>query len=351
MRIASQPWVCFVSSVSFVAFVSFVRTPAAHAQAPDAIGVRAQGMGGAFTAVADDATASWWNPAGLAGGAYFNALIDAGSYREPASDRTSTGALQSAWRSDTRSVAVAFPALGLSYYRLRVSEIQPQPSTGATGAVRQDEGTTEVRLRSMVVSQFGATVGQSLGSHLVVGSTFKLVHAGAASQVQAAGTGSLDAATGIDASGETHAGLDVGALAVFGRARLGLTVRNVKQPEFGSGPDGFTLSRHARVGAALSSGTRGIIGSATLALDADLSKTTTVLGDERHLAVGAEVWSPKRTFGVRGGVGTNTIGSRRTALSGGLSAALKKGMYADGEVTGGSDEGRRSWGVGVRVTF
>jgi hypothetical protein len=203
----------------------------------------------------------------------------------------------------------------------------------------------------MVLSQFGATVGQSLGSHLVVGSTFKLVRAGAASQVQAAGTGSLDAATGIDASGETHAGLDVGAMAVFGRARIGLTVRNVKQPEFGSGPDAFTLSRHARVGAALSSGTRGVIGSATLAVDADLTKDATVLGDERHVAVGAEVWSPKRTFGVRGGVGANTIGSRRTSFSAGASAALKKGIYVDGEVTGGTDEGRHGWGAGLRVTF
>src|SRR6185503_10252364 len=29
------------------------------------VGARAVGMGGAFTAVADDATAPWWNPAGM----------------------------------------------------------------------------------------------------------------------------------------------------------------------------------------------------------------------------------------------------------------------------------------------
>src|SRR5262245_15752560 len=29
------------------------------------VGARAIGMGGAFTAVADDATAPWWNPAGM----------------------------------------------------------------------------------------------------------------------------------------------------------------------------------------------------------------------------------------------------------------------------------------------
>src|SRR5208283_5561127 len=34
--------------------------------ADDGISVRPTGMGGAYTAVADDADASWWNPAGLA---------------------------------------------------------------------------------------------------------------------------------------------------------------------------------------------------------------------------------------------------------------------------------------------
>ena len=349
MRRASRPSVSVVFLVSFVSSVSFVRE--ARAQSSDLIGARASGMGGAFTAVADDATASWWNPAGMAGGAYFNALIESGSHREPPTDRSTAVEPQSAWRSDTRNVAVAFPALGLSYYRLRISEIRPLTSTATGAGVRQDGGATEVRLRSLVLSQFGATVGQSLGSHLVIGSTFKLVSAGAASQVQAAATSSLDAAAGIDPPGEIHAGLDVGAMAVFGPARIGLMVRNVKQPEFGGGTDAFTLSRHVRVGAAVSSGARGVIGSATVAVDADVTATTTALGDQRLVAAGGEVWTSARTFGVRGGVSVNSIGARRPSLSGGLSAALKKGLYADGEVTGGTDQGRKGWGVALRVTF
>ena len=95
---------------------------------------------------------------------------------------------------------------------------------------------------------------------------------------------------------------------------------------------------------AVSSGTRGVIGAATIAVDADLTSDTTVFGEERRIATGGELWTTGRTFGVRGGVSVNTVGDRRTSLSGGLSAALKKGLYADGELTGGTDQGRKGWG-------
>src|SRR5215831_11915048 len=69
--------------------LSFVSLSAvtASAQTTDVIGIRANGMAGAFTAVADDATAGWWNPAGLAGGALFNGLIE---YARPDRDLSET---------------------------------------------------------------------------------------------------------------------------------------------------------------------------------------------------------------------------------------------------------------------
>src|SRR6185295_127399 len=109
--------------ISFVFVASFALASAplvAHAQANDTVGTRAQGMAGAFTAVADDATATWWNPAGLASGAYFNAIVEGGTHHEPGSDRNATGAPVPAWSADNRAVSLAFPALGLSYYRLQV---------------------------------------------------------------------------------------------------------------------------------------------------------------------------------------------------------------------------------------
>ena len=57
--------------------MSFVIWPKpATAQIYENIGIRAQGMSGAFVAVADDATTTWWNPAGLASGGYFNGVIE-----------------------------------------------------------------------------------------------------------------------------------------------------------------------------------------------------------------------------------------------------------------------------------
>ena len=296
-----RAFLAFVSSVSFV----LMCTPA-NAQPADSVGVRALGMGGAFTAVADDATATWWNPAGLAGGAYFSAILE---YAHP-TDRPGEG---------LRGVALSIPSLGLSYYRLPLSQIQSPPSTAAAGGNRKDEGDLNV---------IGVTVGQSLGKYLVVGSTVKLLRAG-----------------------ETKGGLDMGAMAVFGRARLGLMVRNVTEPEFGTGSEAMKLRRHARAGAALSTGSRGVIGDATVAVDADLVKTSTVGGDERRVAAGGEAWMLKRRVGVRGGVSASTIGARRSALSAGASGALRPGTFVDAELTRGSDEGRRGWGVALRVTF
>jgi len=301
-----------LSCVSFVASVFLVVVCAqreARAQTSDLIGVRAQGMGGAFTAVADDSSATWWNPAGLAGGAYFNAIIE---YDHPRGPTPGDG---------LGGVSVAFPAFGFSYYRLPLSQMQLPTSTAAATGSRQDE---------RVLGVYGATVGQSIGNHLVIGSTLKLVRAD-----------------------ETKGGLDVGAMAAFGHARLGLMVRNATEVEFNSGtPDAWTLKRQARAGLAYTSGASGVVGAATVAVDGDLTRTETIYGDQRRLAFGAEVWTVRRRFGGRGGVSTNTIGERNALWSGGLSASVRSGTFVDAHITGGGSEiDRHVWGIDLRVTF
>jgi hypothetical protein len=63
------------------------------------------------------------------------------------------------------------------------------------------------------------------------------------------------------------------------------------------------------------------------------------------------MWTTNRVLGIRGGLSANTIGARRLSPSGGVSAAFRRGTYVDAEVTGGADQGRYGWGVGLRVTF
>jgi hypothetical protein len=293
------------SWVALVALASSLCASEAGAQTTDAIGVRAQGLAGAFTAVADDASAGFWNPAGLAGGPFVNGLVE---YGKP--DRSTD--------ETVRGFTAAYPALGVTYYRLPLSQIRVQTSTGADLASRKDQGN---------LSLYGVTVGHSIGDHLVLGTTLKLLRAG-----------------------DTAADVDAGAMVTFGPARIGATVRNLSEPSFGSDASGFKLQRHARAGFALSSGRRGIVGSATVAIDADLTRESTGRGDERFIAVGAEAWAPKQTVGIRGGFSHNSVGAGDTMLSGGFSLAVRQSTFVDVYVSTG-DESRHGWGVGFRVTF
>jgi hypothetical protein len=278
---------------------------AASAQIYESVGVRAQGMGGAFVAVADDATTTWWNPAGLASGGYFNTIVELDKAEDPASTRA-------------RALALSVPSMGLSYYRLALNGMRAPTSTASAAGSREDEGD---------LSEFGLTVGQSLGAHLILASTVKLDHA-------------LD---------QTHGDVDAGAMFMTGRARVGLAVKNLTKPEFADADTPLVLPRQARAGAAFTAGS--IARTAfTIAIDGDLTTTPTAAGDERHLAVGGEAQLAQRVA-LRAGFATNTIGDPRHSASGGASLALRKGVFADGQITRGSDAARNGWGVGLRVTF
>ena len=308
------------ASLSLVCFVAFVSLSSpASAQLPDAAGVRAQGMGGAFTGLADDANAGWWNPAGLASGAFLNLSLEYGELNDP----------PIADAPSHRGFALAFPALGVSYYRMPVSEIAPTPSTGTGTAGRQDPGTPSIR--TVEVSQLGVTIGQSIGNHFVMASTFKLMHASVA---------------GDDTEGD----LDIGGMVAFGRLRAGLSVRNVREATFGEEFEAFTLRRQARAGGAWAANLAGI-GVLAVAVDGDILRVVTALGEERRLATGAELWIMGRTVGVRGGVSGSTVGNTRESHAGGVSVAVRRGIYAEAQLTGGSDELRRGWSTGMRVTF
>jgi hypothetical protein len=318
----------------------------AGAQTFENVGVRAQGMSGAFVAVADDATASWWNPAGLASGAYLSAVIEGGRTTEPENPPVQGPGS----RTKTRGFAVAFPALGLSYYHLRISEIAGPASTGSGAANRQDPAGGGSSVRSVAVSQFGTTVGQSIGDHLVIGSTLKLFSAGEVSAVTN-GSSPLDDADDLDVSGHIRPDLDAGAMASLGHVRIGLTVKNITTPTFGEGIDELTLPCQVRVGLAVLTVPHGAFRGWTVAADADLTTTSTAMGEVRHVAAGVEGWLANGRLGVRAGASGNTVDDLRPSASAGVSVALTRAFFVNASRTTGRDNSVSGWSTSVSVTF
>lgn len=283
----------------------------AHAQA--AVGTRAQGMGGAFVAVADDASAVYWNPAGIATGSFVSAVIDFGSQEG----------------EKNGIVGLSATALGLAYYRSAAY------GTGTTTpAVTSPHGREEVgRSVQVTTSVAGVSVLQSLSDHLVVGATPKVIRGVA------------------EDAGSTTFDVDAGAMYYANRIRLGLVVRNLTTPEFETGgADGAVrLSREVRAGAAWGSGWTGI-SRVIVSVDGDLATRPTPVGDRRDVAAGVETWWLGQRLGVRGGMSGSTIGDSRAAFSAGVSAGLTQGMLLDAHVTRGQRD-QRSWSVGARMTF
>jgi len=287
------------------------------AQSIESVGIRAQGVAGAFVAVADDATATWWNPAGLPHSqSFIDGIVEVG-------------------RGGHWGVAFGFPALGLSYYHLNISQIRPSASTAAGGTSRQDHGAVGTDLPvtySVDFNQFGTTVGQSLGDHVVVATTVKVMYA----------------------QSDTRGDLDLGAMAAFGPVRAGLNVRNVVGGTFGTpGTDVFELTRQARAGVAVTPRTTGSLDRLTLSLDVDLTTAPFEGRDERHVAGGAEAWLRGRRVAVRGGAGVNMISDAGDAAYGavGITVSPFQRCFVDGVASWGPTEARNRWGFDLRVTF
>jgi F plasmid transfer operon, TraF, protein len=290
----------------------------ALAQSIESIGIRAQGVAGAFVAVADDATATWWNPAGLPHSqSFIDGLVEGG-------------------RGGHWGVAFGFPALGLSYYHLNISQIQPSASTAGGGTSRQDLGAVGTDLPvpySIGFNQFGATVGQSLGDHFVVATTVKV----------------------MNALSDTRGDFDLGAMAAFGPVRAGLNVRNLIGGTFGTSAAGnvFELTRQARAGVAVTSRTAHSLDRLTLSLDVDLTTAPFEGRDERHVAGGAEAWLRGRRVALRGGAGVNVVSDVGNAAYGavGITVSPFQRCFVDGVASWGPTEDRNRWGFDLRVTF
>ncbi|MGH2400421.1 MAG: conjugal transfer protein TraF [bacterium] len=280
-----------------LAFLLTVST-AAGAQPFETLGVRALGMGGAFVAVADDATAVWWNPAGLATGGIFSLAIE----HESLDERSGSG------------IITGTPPLGLSYIR--------------------------TRLDGLVTHQAGVTVLYTLVEGFTVGSTLKFVRGLATvgpDDAPGRATNSFD--------------LDAGALYVRGPWRAGLTVRNIAEPEFETVAGiPLRLERMTRAGAAW------LEGNWTVSVDLDLTASAVApragTAEERRMLAAGTEWRWGRRLAARGGFRLNTAGDERAPVAtGGFGIAVWGSVWMDAQVTGGGEVGDRGWGLAGRVHF
>jgi hypothetical protein len=325
------------SGLRFLAgqIVVVLLAPPVQAQVVETVGVRPAAMGGAFVAVADDATAAYWNPAGLATGATFSLVIDRQRFEIEGDPPEQSAAERTGFFLGLGSLPGA-----LAYYRTRESAVLARQAPA---------GSPTARLTTVTLHQTTFTAVQSLTSAIVVGSAVKFVR-GVVARVDQPGA---DARELVDEAGKlvgratNRLDLDLGLMANFGIARAGLLVRNVREPGLNT-PEGdeVELQRQVRLGFAFLPDRATI-----LAIDLDLTRTELPTGAWRAVAVGGERWFGRRQVAVRAGVRASTTGDTRVAFSGGIGVKTYGALVVDAQVTGGASHGDLGWGLGARVAF
>ena len=325
-----------------ILLVLFICLPApGAAQTFDTVGTRSAGMAGAFVAVADDASAAYWNPGGFAAGNLFSMVVDRSSAQ------VNPGGPDGAASRSGLLVSLGMPALGLSYYRLHSTTLTPSGPGGASGA--DPVGIGEVRLDTLITHHSGATLVQSIGRGVAVGATLKVVRGVAASNLAP----DLDRGRLLENAGElggkgtSRFDTDIGLMAALGTVKIGLTVRNLTEPDFATSSDNHALSlrRHARAGVALT-----VHEGWAVAVDLDLTREHTPSGPVRAFAAGTEGRVGRKTF-LRGGLRLNTVDGRGAAVSAGASYSVMGPVLVDAHVTAGSAQAQRGWGIAARLVY
>ena len=194
---------------------------------------------------------------------------------------------------------------------------------------------------------------QSIGDYFAIGGAAKLVRGVASTGVILGGDADdlLDDSSDLIGRASNKFDADVGAMAIVGKMRAGVTVRNLTEPEFETVDETISLrlQRRGRAGIAFVS-PKGF----TVAFDSDLNKTTGPHGDVRNIAIGGEAHVVRRVF-ARAGFNVNSVGDqpggRAPAFSVGGSYMAVGSLLIDGQFTTGSEAAGRSWGVGARIVY
>ena len=312
-------------------FVLAGLTAPAAAQTFDTVGTRAAGMGGAFVAVADDASAVFWNPGAFASGSFFSLVLDRNSAElNPEGDGAGSS------RSGLL-MALGSPALAVSYYRLRSSVVSPALDGGA------------IRADTLITHHTGATVVQSLWEGLAVGATLKLVRGLASSVVRPVveRDALLRDRGDLTAEGSNRFDADLGLMATLGIVKAGVTLRNATAPSFRTPgrSASLKLERQARAGVSVAP-----VPGWVAAFDLDVLAPRSPIGQGRRMAVGTEGRVHRKGF-IRGGVSASIAGERAAAASAGATFAATGSLLIDVQVTGGSERAPAGWGVSARFGY
>lgn len=299
----------------------------------ESVGSRALGMAGAFVAVADDATAAYWNPAGLATGTPAGGTVEWVRFHN--GDRRLAPKAGPGLRTATFSAVGSWP-LAVSYGRLTTTVV----------TLREPGMLVTERLAT---SQYGVTVLQTVVQGLVVGSTLKYVR-GSVSEGPAEGltVGEvLDVGAALDGRSSGAFDLDVGIMADLQKLRVGVSWKNLRTPSFtGTSGTAVELPRLARLGIAVLP-TSGL----TLAMDVDLDTVDLRDGLRRMIATGGEGRLGARLT-VRGGVRWNLEGeARRPVAAVGASILLQRGLWLDAHLTRGGIDEDRGFGFALRAGY
>jgi hypothetical protein len=274
-------------------------------------GTKAAAMGGAFTAVANDTTAFYWNPAGYAFGPVFDASVQWGDSEMDRGDGATFG-----------DGAYGF-SLGLTF--LGVAGTFSDDS-----ASRSDE--TALSSRGLETFDLSVSILHSLpiddlviagNVHYLRGEAHELFEPlSSLAPADLAPSAIRDRVHATDGETSSTASVDLGALyQPNGWVRLGLMWRRLFEPEFrlASGEE-IVLPRHGRAGVAFF-----LPLATTFAFDFDLSRQGGADESWRELSLGVD----KRLFGnalsLRAGLRAETGSGRgaRPAFSAGLGVRIR----------------------------
>jgi hypothetical protein len=303
----------------------------AHAQVVtfEAVGERALGMAGAFVGVADDATAVFWNPAGLVGGGPAGMTI--GWHRLQVGKSDDPVAAGGRRQQATLTSLGTWP-IGLSYGTINLSEVAP--------------GGTELKV--FRANQYAVSFLQSVLPGLVLGSTVRLIRG--AQETASVGGPTLGVALASDDSLATHRhtaiDLDVAAMASAPRLRIGVILKNLRSPRFdGSISSSAPLPRQGRIGLALLPHD-----GVTLAIDLDLNTVDLTGGLRQECAIGGETALGAR-LSVRSGVRWSLKGARQLTGTVGVSLKIRRALWLDGHYGQARHDEAREGGVALRAGF